>query len=199
MLDNFLFSDYSLGYENSGKFSDECINSCLLKIGSSEPYEFDSQAEPILYVRGRLSKQVSEWEKIGAPGFILSVIREGYKIPFVSLPPSKIFANNSSAIQEMFFVSDAIKELLHNRCVEPLKFVPEIVNPLSVSVQSSGKKRLILDLRRINMYVFKQKFKCEDLKELCSSSKREKVDTDAILRVQQLRGFITHPMVHRAP
>ena len=53
-----------------------------------------------------------------------------------------------------FFVSDAIKELLHNRCVEPLKFVPEIVNPLSVSVQSSGKKRLILDLRHINMYVF---------------------------------------------
>ena len=34
---------------------------------------------------------------------------------------------------------------------------------LSVSIQSSGKKRLILDLRYVNLYIFKQKFKCEDL------------------------------------
>jgi len=38
-----------------------------------------------------------------------------------------------------------------------------IVNPLSDSIQSSGKKRLILDLRHVNLYIFKQKFKCEDL------------------------------------
>ena len=40
---------------------------------------------------------------------------------------------------------------------------PDIVNPLSVSVQSSGKKRLILDLRHINIHLYKQKFRCEDL------------------------------------
>jgi len=40
---------------------------------------------------------------------------------------------------------------------------PAIVNPLSVSIQSSGKQRLILDLRHVNLYIFKQKFKCEDL------------------------------------
>ena len=38
------------------------------------------------------------------------------------------------------------------------------VNPLSVSVQSSGKKRLILDLRFVNKHVWKQKGKFEDLK-----------------------------------
>ena len=48
--------------------------------------------------------------------------------------------------------------------MELLNSVPEIDNPLSVSVQSSGKKRLILDLRHINLRVFKQKLKCEDLK-----------------------------------
>ena len=35
---------------------------------------------------------------------------------------------------------------------------------LSVSVQSSGKKRLILDLRFVNRHVRKQKVKFEDLK-----------------------------------
>ena len=40
---------------------------------------------------------------------------------------------------------------------------PEIVNPLSVSIQKSNKKRLILDLRYINLHFFKNKFKCEDM------------------------------------
>ena len=40
---------------------------------------------------------------------------------------------------------------------------PDIVNPLSVSVQASGKKRLILNLRHNNFHTFKQQFKCERL------------------------------------
>ena len=40
---------------------------------------------------------------------------------------------------------------------------PGIINPLSVSIQKSGKKRLILDLRHINRHLFKNKFKCEDV------------------------------------
>ena len=39
---------------------------------------------------------------------------------------------------------------------------PEVINPLSVSINSSGKKRLILDLRYV--YVYKGKIKFEDWK-----------------------------------
>ena len=46
---------------------------------------------------------------------------------------------------------------------------PDIVNPLSVSVQANGKKRLILDLRHINLHIFKQKFKCEGLHTIKSA------------------------------
>ena len=38
----------------------------------------------------------------------------------------------------------------------------QVVNPLTVSVQSSGKKRLIIDLRYLNKHVYKQKIKLED-------------------------------------
>ena len=41
--------------------------------------------------------------------------------------------------------------------------MPDIVNPLSVSTRSSGKERLILGLRHVNSFIFKQRFKCEDL------------------------------------
>ena len=53
--------------------------------------------------------------------------------------------------------------------VEEIFSPPDIVNPLSVSVQSSGKKRLILDLRHINLHVYKQKFKCEGLHTIKSA------------------------------
>ena len=61
------------------------------------------------------------------------------------------------------FVSEAISDLLRTKRVEILGHQPDIVNPLSVSVQPSGKKRLILDLRHVNLYVFKRKFRCEDI------------------------------------
>ena len=40
---------------------------------------------------------------------------------------------------------------------------------LSVLVQSSGKKRLILDLRHINLHIYKQKFECEGLHTIKSA------------------------------
>jgi hypothetical protein len=61
-------------------------------------------------------------------------------------------------------VNDAINELLLQRCIEEIEKRPPIINPLSVSIQSSGKKRLILDLRHVNQFAYKQKFKCEDIK-----------------------------------
>ena len=54
-------------------------------------------------------------------------------------------------------------ELLHDNRAEEIISPPDIFNPLSVSVQPNGKKRLILDLRHINLHVYKQKFKCENL------------------------------------
>jgi len=97
----------------------------------------------------------------------LEIIREGYKILFVSFPPPKHSNNNFSAIKEKDFVSEAILDLLKMNCIDELEEAPpsplDIVNPLSVSTQSPGKKRLILDLRHVNFYVYKQKLKCEDL------------------------------------
>jgi hypothetical protein len=43
--------------------------------------------------------------------------------------------------------------------------LPKVVNPLSVSVNSTGKERLILDLRHVNKYLTLTKFKYEGVKE----------------------------------
>ena len=66
-------------------------------------------------------------------------------------------------IGSYFFSTEAISDLLRTKRVEILDHQPDIVNPLSVSVQLSGKKRLILDLRHVSLYVFKRKFRCEGI------------------------------------
>ena len=116
-----------------------------------------------LSVKGRLFKSMEFWQSIGTLDFILDVIKEGYKIPFISTPPPKHYCNNASAVREADFVDQAIAELLADNHVEELSSRPAILNPLTVSVQTSGKKQLILDLRHTNLHVFKQKFKCEGL------------------------------------
>jgi len=113
-------------------------------------------------VRGRLAFCYDEWVKLGASGFILSVVCDGHKIPFVALPPPKVSSNNTSALNNTYFVSEAISDLLRTKCVEILDHQPVIVIPLSVSVRPSGLRSRISLFFHVN-YVFKRKFRCEDI------------------------------------
>ena len=83
-------------------------------------------------------------------------------MPFISTPPPQHYKNNGSAVSECEFVGYAILELLRDNRIEEVLSSPDIVNPLSVSVQCSGKKSLILDLRHVNLHIYKQKFRGED-------------------------------------
>ncbi len=102
------------------------------------------------------------WEQIGAPEDIIQVIKHGYKIPFVNSPPSARFNNNKSAINNSDFVIEAVNDLLSKGLIVECATVPDIVNPLTVSIQSSGKNTLILDLHYVNHFMWKQKIHFDD-------------------------------------
>ena len=73
-------------------------------------------------------------------------------------------ANNRSAFQHPDFVTQAISELLANGCIVEHSVPPFCVNPLSVA---EGKKlRLVIDLRHVNSFLVRFKFKYEDLRSL---------------------------------
>ena len=115
-------------------------------------------------VKGRLRANVQFWESIGTSHFVLSVIREGYKIPSYYTPTSVFLPNNKSALLNADFVLGAITELRKVGSVVQCPCPPVVLNPLSVSIQPTGKKRLILDLRHVNFFVKKSKIKFEDTK-----------------------------------
>ena len=124
---------------------------------------------PIVKVKGSLKRNVAFWEHIGASRFIRDTIVFGYKIPFIYTPPVASFGNNRSAIQHSEFVEQAISDLLVAGSVVECGCAPTVVNPLSVSIQANGKKRLILDLRFPNQFVRKSKIKFEDAKTMLYS------------------------------
>ena len=80
------------------------------------------------------------------------------------MPPQYFSDNNRSAISEYDFVCEVIKVLTDRSLNTECETAPRVVNPLTVSQHSSGKKRLILDLRVVNQHIWKQSVKYDDLK-----------------------------------
>ena len=107
------------------------------------------------------------------------VINSGYLIPFVKDPTSiylrkkKTTITYKSTLTNTSFVKIAIESLLHTGVIiECQGHIPFVVNPLSVSVNSTGKERLILDfLRHVNKFTEKRRFKFEGVSkalQLCN-------------------------------
>ena len=113
-------------------------------------------------VKGRLKQSISYWEStICAPKFVLGLIAEGYRLPFVRCPDKCYLRNNRSAVRHSQFVQEAISRLLLNDCIQEHYEPPYCVNPLSVA--EGRKLRLVIDLRHVNPCLFKHSFRYEDL------------------------------------
>ena len=142
----------------------QCPKGQLCEVTNYGDFSKERPPKELVHVKGRLKLHIDFWKKICASSFILSVISKGYCLPFVQTPQRAHLPNNKSALAHSTFVHNAIEELLIYKRVSEVSQLPFVVNPLSVPVQRSGKKRLILDLRHVNQYLEKQKIKYEDWK-----------------------------------
>ena len=116
-------------------------------------------------VKGRLKERVLFLkEQLVAPQSVLSVIESGYALPLKSEPPMRSQKNQPSAYLKSEFVQTSIDELLVGGCIKLRELKPHICSPLSVVANSTGKLRLVVNLRYLNKYLWKQKFKYEDLR-----------------------------------
>ena len=81
-----------------------------------------------------------------APEFVLSTIRGGYIIPFLSEPPSSFLVNNSSCLKNSDFAFKELLRLEELGVISRVPVQPYIVLPLSVMY--SKKLRLVVDASR---------------------------------------------------
>ena len=101
---------------------------------------------------------------LGAPAPVLNVIQNGYVLPLMSVPNVFRSPNQKSAVENFDFVQRSIVELVENGCVRECTSVPHVCSPLLVVTSSSGKKRLVINLRYVNRFLWKDKFKYDDMR-----------------------------------
>ena len=84
--------------------------------------------------------------------FIMDIIDNGYKIPFVETPPSSFSENNRSAIVNISFVKAELDRWERLGVIQRVTEKPYIVLPLSLV--HSNKPRLVIDASRgLNPFV----------------------------------------------
>lgn len=130
--------------------------------------EFDQSeqgAEESSLIQGKLRANFPFWrDAVRASEFVLDIIQNGYKILFRESPLPYSIENRSSALQQRRFVQGAISELMTRGCIREVPVYPQFCNPLHVTVQSSDKLKLILELSQLNKFIIKKSVKCEDLR-----------------------------------
>ena len=145
------------------------------EVDSDEHYVAKSLVNESQYVGKRLStdervpghigdpKYYSFWRDVlQAPEYVLSIIREGYKIPFSEIPPSSICQNNRSFLNNSEFGIAELERLNALGCISKVSEKPYIVLPLTVVY--SKKLRLVVDASRtLNPFIIDQKVKLEGL------------------------------------
>ena len=117
-----------------------------------------------IQVQGSLKRHIEFWEQVlKAPDYIIESIRDGYVLPLFSAPSPFIGCNHKSALEHNEFVTNAVLDLLASNCILKVEDRPFICSPLSV-VDVPNKKRLVINLRHLNSFLWKQTFKYEDLR-----------------------------------
>ena len=113
-------------------------------------------------VKGSLNKCAQYWDRVlDAPQAVLSIIRQGYILPFASVPGEKIFNNQSSAGIDEGFVTQSIKVLVDGGCEAGVRSTKG-VQPTASSGGEVREEKTGDNLRYINAFVQKQRFKYED-------------------------------------
>ena len=124
------------------------------------------KSDPI--IKGRLSSHINYWLDLNPPEWLLSLIKDGVKIPFNKEPPQIILPNNKSSVERenIEWIRETLREYLKFGFIKKVILPPKVISPLQVSVHSTGKKCLIHDESVLNEFIEKQKFKLEGWEEM---------------------------------
>ena len=143
-----------------GKFNFNYIWSENDLMVNKEIFDHENSKKSNISLKENLKRNIAYWQNIlMANESVLHIIKNGYKIPFFETPEKADLPNNKFSLKNEKFELESISEMLKIGSIKEVKAPPKVINPLSVSENSAGKKRLILDLRYINEHLYKDKIK----------------------------------------
>ena len=135
-----------------------------------QPFPLPVLPRPDIPLGGRLSHFVEQWKELTDNKWVLSIVRNGFKIPFKSVPPlSLIPINLSQYISPL--LREEIAELLKKRAVERVRNpgTPGFYSRLFLVPKKNGKLRPVIDLSLLNHSIHKRHFKLGTVKSVRQS------------------------------
>lgn len=185
--DSFLFIDIH-GYNSTNVDCSGSVSSHVDVVSQGHTGEFNSNENiKIDSPVGRLKQNIDQWRSLTGNAHILDIIQSGYRLPMKTEPISIEIRNNKSALDNPVFVIAEISKLESKGCISEVSYIPDVVNPLTVAYNRSGKARLVLDARHINPHLFKFRYKYED-----AATARQIFDTGDFLFTFDLKSAYHH-------
>ena len=132
---------------------------------NKEIFDHENSKKSNISLKDNLNRIIVYWQNtLMANKSVSHIIENGYKILFFETPEKSHLPDNKFSLKNEKFVLDSISEMLKIGSIKEVKAPSKVVNPLSDSENSAGKKRLILDLRCINEHLYKDKIKFDGWK-----------------------------------
>ena len=122
---------------------------------------------------GCLSRNLEEWRTIGAEEWVLTVLENGYRIPFVTRPPLCLnpwgFGTYSPNSEKGKALDMEVKLLLDKEAIEEAPMSPGFLSHVFVVTKATGGYRPVLDLSSLNKYVHTTKFRMETVRTVLAA------------------------------
>ena len=115
---------------------------------------------PDIPVGRRLAHFVEQWKELTDNKCVLSIVRNGFKIPFRSVPPLSIVLINLCQSPSLLLreeITEPLKKWAGERVWNP--GTPGFYSWLFLVPKKNGKLHPVIDLSLLNLYIHKQHFK----------------------------------------
>ena len=139
-----------------------CVNHCLYApTVQNVPHVVENPP-----VGARLQRFWQVWHSVGANTRVVSILQEGYNLPFKEKPPltrSPVIISGYANPVKSKHIKDSLQALLQKQAVEKVTTPSSLAfyNRLFLVPKPNNKWRPILDLSRLNCYLATSSFKME--------------------------------------
>ena len=124
---------------------------------------------PEIPVGGRLKFFLNQWQKITQDRWVLSVMKEGLKLEFISKPPFSGVRQTNASAQNLSILQLEVDKLLQKGAIEPVplgQMQTGFYSTFFLVTKKTGELRPVINLRPLNRYLRKQHFKMDCLSKV---------------------------------
>jgi len=123
--------------------------------------------EVLQYTAGNIKNYLQYWFTLTKNPWILKIIQYGLKLDFIDIPCQNKYNQNTLSIEELDIIDLEIEKLLTKKVVTYSKHEPgEFISGLFTRPKKDGSKRMILNLKRLNLHIEYNKFKMESIQNV---------------------------------